>query len=205
MTTRLYLVRHGETDSNRQGLALGRADPPLNDLGRRQAERLALALAHEEISVLYSSPLGRTRETAARIGDACRLEVRVDESLIEMDVGDMDGLELKEVRERYPGFIERWLSDEGPQEPMPGGERLVDVQSRAESFLELAANDHADERVVAVTHNFVILTALATVLMGDLVGFRRLRHGVAAISVLEMERGGWRVTKMNDACHLDGL
>ncbi len=59
---RLLLVRHGETESNRLGLALGRADVPLNDRGRWQAQRLGSALVNAPLAAVYSSPLSRARE-----------------------------------------------------------------------------------------------------------------------------------------------
>lgn len=203
MTAHLFLVRHGETESNRKGLALGRADVPLNDLGKEQAQRLGEALRGEPISAVYSSPLSRTRETAGRIADALGLDVLIDQSLIEMDVGELDGLEFAEVRERYPGFIETWLSGEGPEHPMPGGESLGDVQKRASEFLARTAAEHEGEAVCAVTHNFVILTTLVSVLGVELSAFRRLRHAVAAVSAVEWDGKVWRVVKMNDTCHLD--
>jgi len=203
VTTRLIVVRHGETESNRKGLALGRADVPMNDLGKEQAVRVAGALRKEPIAAVYTSPLSRTRETADRIAEALGLDAQIDELLVEMDVGELDGLEFADVRERYPGFIETWLSSDGPDRPMPGGESLRDVRDRAWRFVERAAKTHRDETVCAVTHNFVILTMLASALDIDLGSFRRLRHAVAAISVLEWDGKVWRVAKMNDTCHLD--
>lgn len=205
MTTSIFIVRHGETESNRKGLALGRADPPLNELGMLQAKRLGEALRDEGFAAVYASPLQRALNTAERIAEACGLSVTVDRSLIEMDVGELDGLDFKAVREKYPGFIERWLSSDGPGEKMPGGESLVTVQERALSFLDRVTSEHAGANVCAVSHNFVILALLASVLGMDLSSFRRLRHGVAAVSVVEREGGGWRLAKMNDTCHVDGL
>jgi probable phosphoglycerate mutase len=63
----LYLVRHGETESNRAGLALGRADVPLNEKGLWQAARVGEALAQEPIAAVYTSPLTRARQTAEPI------------------------------------------------------------------------------------------------------------------------------------------
>lgn len=205
MTTRLFLVRHGETESNRKGLALGRSDPPLNERGLEQAEALGSALCTERFAAVYSSPLSRARDTARPIAEGCGVEVTVDDSLIEMDVGALDGLDFASVRERYPDFIEKWLSVDGPSEAMPGGESLRAVQERGAAFLDRVADEHESESVCAVTHNFVILALLATVLGMELSSFRRLRQGVAAVSVLEREGGVWRVLKMNDTCHLDRL
>jgi broad specificity phosphatase PhoE len=201
---RLFLVRHGQTDANLKNLALGRADVPLNDTGRRQAALIAKALAGEGLAAVYSSPLQRAHETARAIAAACGLEVRTNPGLIEMDIGEMDGLDFKEVRERWPDVIEAWLGAGGPEERMPGGERLVDVQRRAWKTVERLAERHRDdEAVCAVTHNFVILSVLTNVLGVELSQFRRLRHEVAAITVLERRDRRFRVVRLNDTCHLE--
>jgi len=199
---RLYLVRHGQTESNRRGLALGRADVPLNEIGRSQAARLAEALAAEPLKAVYSSPLQRALDTARPIAARHGLEVQVDAGLIEMDIGELDGLAFADVRERYPGLLESWLGRDGPGQPMPGGERLVDVQERSWRAIEAIAERHPDEAVCAVTHNFVILSALARALGMDLADFRRVRHAVAAISILDFRADRVRVVSINDTCHL---
>lgn len=199
----LYLVRHGETDHNRDSLALGRADVPLNDRGITQAFRLGEALAGEPITAIYSSPLTRAIRTAEAVAAPRGLKVQVRPGLIEMDVGEADGLTFPEVRERFPGLLETWATDDGPKQPMPGGERLADVQKRAWECVQSLATLHPDETICAVTHNFVILSILTTALGVDLAGFRRLRHGVAAVSVLEVGPSRVRIKRLNDTCHLD--
>jgi broad specificity phosphatase PhoE len=198
----LYLVRHGETDHNRNSLALGRADVPLNDRGISQAARLGDALATEPISAIYSSPLARALQTAEAVASRRGARVQIRPGLIEMDIGETDGLTFPEVRERFPGLLETWITDDGPRQPMPGGERLVDVQKRAWDCVQSLATLHANDTICAVTHNFVILSVLTTALGVDLAGFRRLRHGVAAISVLDVGPARVRVRRMNDTCHL---
>jgi broad specificity phosphatase PhoE len=200
---RLILVRHGETDTNKAGLAFGRADVELNEHGRWQAQRLAASLKDEPIDAIFSSPLKRALATADPIASSHRLEVQVDEGLIEMDVGEMEGLTFQQVRERYPRFLQVWLGGQAAYEPMPGGERLVDVQARAWEALERIRQDRQDGTVAAVSHNFVILTLLCLVLGLELADFRRLRHSVAAKSVLEMGRDRIIVVSINDTCHLE--
>jgi broad specificity phosphatase PhoE len=201
---RIFLVRHGETESNRQGLALGRADVPLNDTGRWQAGRLGRALAAQPLAAIYSSPLVRTMDTARAIAGGHALEVQVEPGFVEMDIGEMDGLAFAEVRSRYPTVLDSWASENGPETPMPGGERLLDVQHRAWDALHTISVHHPNETVCIVTHNFVILSLLATVLKIDLAHFRRLRHGVAAISILDVDTERIRVVRLNDTCHLLG-
>jgi broad specificity phosphatase PhoE len=200
---RIFLVRHGETESNRKGLALGRADVPLNDLGRGQAERLAKTLAGEPLAAIYSSPLVRTMDTARAIAGDHTLDVQVEPDLVEMDIGEMDGLTFAEVRSRYPALLDSWSGVDGPETPMPGGERLVDVQQRAWAAIQAISERHPNETVCVVTHNFVILSLLATALRIDLAHFRRLRHAIAAISVLDFTPDRIRIISLNDTCHLE--
>jgi broad specificity phosphatase PhoE len=199
---RLVLVRHGETEINRQGLALGRADVPLNERGRWQAQRVAQALRHEVIASIYASPLQRALDTARAIAGLHGLPVQVNQGLIEMDIGEAEGLAFTEVRSRYPDLMERWASSDGPHTAMPGGERLVDVQKRAWQAIQHLRRGHEGETVVAVTHNFVILCLLTKALRMELAHFRRLRQAIAAISVLELEEENTLVLRFNDTCHL---
>ncbi|MCH7484744.1 MAG: histidine phosphatase family protein [Chloroflexi bacterium] len=201
----LFLVRHGETDHNRQNLALGQEDVPLNEIGLRQAEALGRVMSGERLTVVYASPLVRASRTAEAIAKPHGLEVVIEDGLIEMDVGEMDGMPLADVREKFPGFIERWLGPEGSNERMPGGERLVDVRERAGAALSVIVKRHEGERVCLVAHNFVILSLLTQLMGLELAGFRRLRHSVAAITRVEWRHGAPMVVSLNDTCHLAGI
>ncbi len=201
----LFLVRHGETEHNRRHLALGREDIPLNKTGLRQAEALAHALSQERLTVVYASPLVRASRTAEAIAMPHGHDVVIEDGLIEMDVGEMDGMPLADVREKFPGFMERWLSTDGSHERMPGGERLVDVRERASAALAEIVKRHEGERVCLVSHNFVILSLLTQFMGLELAGFRRLRHSVAAITRVEWRHGVPTVVSLNDTCHLAGI
>ena len=201
----LFLVRHGETEHNRQSLALGQEDVPLNETGLRQAEALGHALSGERLAVVYASPLVRASRTAEAIAKPYGLEVVIEDGLIEMDVGEMDGMPFADVREKFPEFIERWLGPEGSNERMPGGERLVDVRERAGAALSAIVERHEGGRVCLVSHNFVILSLLTQLMGLELAGFRRLRHSVAAITRVEWRHGAPVVVSLNDTCHLAGM
>jgi broad specificity phosphatase PhoE len=205
MTSRLVLVRHGETDYNRRGLALGRADAPLNETGRSQAESLREALGGVPLTAIYASPLVRAVDTATSIAAVHGKEVQIEHGLVEMDIGEVEGLTFPELRKQYPALAQNWGGADGPTFRMPGGERLVDVQNRALESIEAIAARHPGQTSCAVTHNFVILSYLASVLGIELAQFRRLRHGVAAIAEVDVRPGRSRVVRLNDACHLVGL
>ncbi len=200
---RLFLVRHGETESNRLNLALGRDDVPLNERGLWQAERVGRALEHEPLAAVYSSPLRRTLDTASAVAKPHGLVVQTEQGLIEMDIGEVDGLTLAEVGSRYPDLLQAWVSEDGPRQPMPGGECLVDVQERAWPAVQDLAARHGDEAVAAVTHNFVILSVLVRALGIGLAQFRRLRHSVGAVSVVDFLPARVVLVRMNDTCHLE--
>lgn len=202
---RLILVRHGETEYNRNALALGRADVPLNEKGIRQAAALEFALAEEKIAAIYSSPLQRALDTATRIASPHGLEVILEERLIEMDIGELEGLTFPEIGKAHPDLYQNWGGPDGPTYRMPGSnETVTDVQARARLAVEQMLAQHPDGTVIAVTHNFVILTTLAWLLTIELAEFRRLRHSVAAISSVEMMGGRVQVITLNDTSHLRG-
>ncbi len=96
--TELLLARHGETDWNRERRWQGHADPPLNELGRAQARRLAEALAGEQLEAIYASDLRRAHETAEIVGARLGLPVTSDPDLREIDVGSWSGLTPRGAR-----------------------------------------------------------------------------------------------------------
>jgi broad specificity phosphatase PhoE len=198
---RLVLVRHGETEHNRKQLTLGRFDAPLNERGRAQAEAVAGAFDAAP-DVIYASPLSRALEMAKAIGTRSGASVVIEADLIEMDAGDMEHLTSGELRERHPEFLRAWLSRDVAEARMPGGETLREVQERAWALVERWRGERAEGDVVAVTHNFVIRTLVCRALGLPLAEFRRLRHGLAARTVLEIGEDGGALLLLNDQSHL---
>lgn len=200
---RLVLVRHAETAYNSAGMVQGKADHPLTALGARQAEAAGAVLAREPLDAVYTSPLQRARSTAEAIAAPHALHVRCDGALTEMDIGAMEGLRGPELRARYPEFMAAWLSDAAATTPMPGGESLAQVQTRACAALAGILEAHAQGMVAVVSHNFLLLTLLCYVLDMPLVRFRRLRLHVAGLSMVESRGRALRLTYLNDVCHLE--
>ena len=199
----LILIRHGETESNRERLALGREDVPLNEKGCRQAAALAASLAGVSVAAVYASPLCRAVETARLLAEERGLEVQVDEDFIEMAVGDLEGLSPREMIERYGDFLQKWFSTEAGSLRMPGGESLQDVQDRAWAAIERLRERHPEQTVVVVTHNFTIHAILCRVLGLPLASFRRFRHDLGAKAVVEVREDRAIVISLNDTCHLE--
>src|SRR5436309_5200504 len=106
--TELLLVRHGETDWNRDRRFQGHADPPLNDAGREQARVLADELAGDRIELIYTSDLQRARETAEIVAGQLGLDVIPLRELREIDVGEWEGFTWPEIVERFPEGARKW-------------------------------------------------------------------------------------------------
>ena len=144
--------------------------------------------------------------TAKAIANPHGLPVTPEDRLIEMDVGELEGLAFPEISERYPDLFEKWRGPGGPAYRLPGSsESLADLQVRAREAIEEMLEGHPEDTVVAVTHNFVILALLSWLIGLDLAEFRRLRHSLAAISVVELRPGHVQVISLNDTCHLAGI
>ena len=199
----LILARHGETASNRQRLGLGRQDVPLTEVGRLQAEALAISLEQMPVAAVYSSPLRRALDTARAIAERQGLAVVVEEGLTEMDIGEMDGLTFEEMRQRHAEFLRRWQGDDLATLRMPGGESLQDLQERATEALRRLAERHDDETVVAVSHNFTIRVLLCHALNLPIAEFRRLRQDLAATTTLDVRDDRTVLVHLNDTCHLE--
>ncbi len=158
MATTIALVRHGETDWNRDNRFQGHADPPLNDIGRAQARTLASELSSRSFAAAYTSPLRRAAETAAIIADALHLEPLLDASLMEVDVGSWSGLTRTEVEARFPLGYARWLEY---GHGWDDGETYDELGARVVSGLVRIGREHDGGDVLAVTHGGPIRSALA--------------------------------------------
>ncbi len=138
--TELLLVRHAETEWNREGRWQGHADPPLNETGRAQAHALAEILTGEQVDAIYTSDLRRAAETAEILGAALDRPVTLDSDLREIDVGSWSGLTRAEVAERYPD----WETHDG--------ESTDELQARVIAAVRRIAERHPDGHVLIVTH-----------------------------------------------------
>lgn len=192
----LIVVRHGRTAHNASGLLLGRIDPPLDELGRRQARALAAAIGH--VDRVITSPLLRTRETAAAFG----VEPIVDDRWIELDYGSYDGVPLGSVA---PEVWHEWRTD--ADFTPPGGESLRQLGARVSDALDdLSRDGSATERTtVIVTHVSPIKAAMCWALgVDDLVAWR-LWVAPASITRIGTTPRGGVVHTFNEVAHLSGL
>ena len=200
MTARLVLIRHGETAHNKDGVTLGRADVPLNDRGLLQARAIAASFDAPPAAI-YTSPLSRAADTAHAIAVATGTHVEVATELIEMDVGEMEHLAYDDLRAKYGDFLREWMIAPAHAR-MSGGETLAEVQERSWSWVERTVSKHSGDTIVAVAHNFVILTIACNALGLPLDDFRRLKTSVGGKTTIEFGERGTTLLYWNDTSHL---
>jgi 2,3-bisphosphoglycerate-dependent phosphoglycerate mutase len=156
MSTRICLVRHGETAWNADRRLQGHTDIPLNDTGFAQARATAASLAGERFDAAYSSDLTRARQTADAIAARCGLTPALDPALRERHYGGFQALTYNEARTRFPGDYQRFESRD-PDFVFPeGGESLRNFASRIRTTLERIAGSHQGGTVLVVTHGGVL-------------------------------------------------
>ena len=201
---RILLIRHGETDWNRNGRFQGRSDLPLNQRGRDQAHALALALKEEPLTAIYSSPLTRALETARFIKDFHpSIPLYEEEGLVEMNLGEFEGMEAQQWLVEYSDFIKRWR-DTPASVSMPGGENLQEVQARVIQTLERITRGYPnDSTLLLCSHNFVNRTLLCYALNVPLDRFREVRQETAALNVLYAQGQQLRAEVVNECSHLE--
>jgi broad specificity phosphatase PhoE len=144
-TTRILLVRHGQSTWNAQGKWQGRADPPLSPLGQHQAAQAGTKLGM--VDAVLSSPLVRAFQTASIIAEAIGIgPVATDDRLIETDAGDWTGLTFHEIRTGWPGWLDHHRFPEN-------FEKQDDIVARMTGAMWDIAAMHPGGTVVAVTHS----------------------------------------------------
>lgn len=156
MSTRICLVRHGETAWNAERRLQGHIDIPLNDKGHAQARATAAGLAGERFSATYCSDLQRARQTAAAIAAHCGLTPSFEAQLRERHYGAFQSLTYDEARARFPEAYQRF-EDRDPGFVFPdGGESLQEFAARIRDVLHRIAQAHRGGQVLVVTHGGVL-------------------------------------------------
>ncbi len=177
----MILVRHGETDWNREERFQGQLDIKLNEAGRSQAEMLKRELAKFDFDAVYSSPLRRALETAQII--ARDIPVRCDPRLTEIHHGSWQGKTKRDIAEQWPDEWNRSNTEPQLFTP-PGGESAADVRARVENFLQTIQG----KTILCVSHGVVIQTFLSIVSGGRYLDHSSYVPANGSIHVLKLNR-----------------
>jgi 2,3-bisphosphoglycerate-dependent phosphoglycerate mutase len=201
--TRIIAVRHGETAWNVDARIQGQLDVGLNDTGRWQARRVGEALAGEQITAVYTSDLGRARQTAQSIAEVTGTPVVPEEGLRERSFGIFEGKTFDEIHQTWPDHAHNWRKRVPEWQPPEGGESLIQLRERVTRTLAALAARHPGEQIVVVAHGGV-LDALYRIATGQDVNSPRtweLPNG--AINRLLWTPEGFTLVGWSDTQHLD--
>ena len=202
--TELIVIRHGETDWNRQQRFQGQIDVPLNALGLTQAQRLAERMARERVDALWCSDLLRAQATAQAVAQALDMAPRTEPLWREQSFGVLEGLDVPTIQREHAPLWAQWLRYDADY-ALPGGESVREFHARVLQALELIAAIHAGQRVAVVTHGDVLDMLWRTAQGAPLHGPRTVDIPNTGLNLLRWRDGVLDVLQWADAEHLDGL
>lgn len=206
MSTRLFLVRHGATAQTAEDRFSGAEGVELSEQGRLQAERLGERLRREGISAVFSSPLSRAMETARIISKGWSATPVPVDGLREIAHGHWEGLQRKEVEEKFAAEYSMWEQDPFACAPA-GGESGVEVLARALPALLKIIDEHPESKVLVVSHKATIRLLLCSLLGIDARGYRdRLDQAPACLNVIDFKDSvRARLMLFNDTSHYSAV
>ena len=199
--TRLCLVRHGETAWNAEGRVQGQLDIPLSGTGRAQARAVASALAREAFDAIWSSDLGRVRETAQPYAEVSRKEILISRDLRERHYGDFQGITYAEAKARLPEEYARFR-DKDPDFDFRTGESLKGFNERVLRFFNGLLTAHPGKNLLVFTHGGVLEMVYRHATGRGLSTPRDFEIPNAALNRLSVAGGAWRVLAWADVHHL---
>lgn len=200
--TRIVVVRHGETVWNAEMRMQGQLDTALSARGRRQAARLAGALAGEGIETIVASDLARAFDTAAAIAAVTGLPVATDTGLRERSFGIFEGHTYAEIDARWPAEAGRWRRHEPGFAPA-GGESLIGFSARAVAAVTRIAAAAPGRTLLVVSHGGVLDCLYRAAAGLDLAAPRTWELGNAAINRLLFTGERFTLVGWSDTAHLD--
>lgn len=194
---KIYIVRHGQTNSNLRRACIGHKDVSLNEAGEEQARKLAEKLSDIDFDFVYTSPLSRAVNTIMPTMNIKKdVKLIMNYGLIERDFGLMDDMSFEEIKEKFPYEYAAWMKDLISYRP-PEGESVNDVYNRASETIDKIINAHKNSNILIVTHY-----AIAKTIIAHLLGLSAEHSQVfyldnACITEVEYKNGKGMLTALN--------
>lgn len=205
MTT-LILIRHGESEANRQGIFAGQINPDLQDRGLKQAELTAKYIAENyKVDKIYSSDLIRAYKTAQSLGNILDMEIIKEPKLREIHGGKWEGMKFSELSGIYPKVYETWMNDIG-NSACPEGENLRSMCVRIMDVLTEIARENDGKTVAIATHATPIRIIQTMIQKGTLNEMSAVPWvSNASVTVVEYSDNKWDIKLVSEDKHLAEL
>ena len=211
--TEFLLIRHGETEWNKELRFQGQIDVPLNAIGQEQARRLRLRLEQhlphwmrdQRVPVhVVASDLTRAHQTATPLAHALNLEVETQVGLREQSFGIFEGLQVADIKSQYPEHWQRWLAFDADH-ALPQAESTRHFHQRVMQAFEDLATRFRGEHVIVVTHGGVLDMVWRHATGQSLQGPRVCEIPNAGVNQLRMAADGMAILQWADTAHLQDL
>ncbi len=197
---KIYLIRHGQTDSNNDKKFQGRIDTPLNTTGIEQARKLAAYMKRFPLDAVYCSIMQRARMTAEPLAAAVGLSANYMEEFQEVSFGDWEGLTYWEIKEKWPEEINLFFTRPAECVP-PRGETFQNVQDRSFDTLNKILKAQ-DGDIAIVSHGGVIRALICRLLNMSLNSFWKINIYNASVSIFSGQDGNFLAEVINDSHYL---
>ena len=199
--TKVYLVRHGQTEWNKKLTFRGRKDIPLNEAGHREAQAISDALKKKDIGAIYTSPLRRSIETAQPIANYSHLDIVPVQGLIDINYGDWEGLTFNEVKKQYSDEYNKW--EKRPHLiKFPHGETLDEAKERSIRAFKNIVKKNTGNSILIVPHRVINKVLLCALLDLSTSHFWEIKQDTGCINLIECVNNRFILSLMNDTCHL---
>lgn len=196
-----YLVRHGQTEFNREHRVQGQDETSLDEEGLAQAGKLRDRLAAETFAAAWSSDLVRAQQMARTILGDRTIALNTSPDLRELDYGAWDGMTIEEVRAKYNDEFNRIMNGDHDFAP-PGGESVTQLLERTGRFVEQASGQVKQGNLLVVCHGGPLRGLAVHLLKLPVSTFWSLRVDLASLSIVEVYPKWPVLALFNDTSHL---
>ena len=184
--SRIILIRHGETNWNKEGRFQGQIDIPLNETGKEQASKASKYLDEIKFSKAFSSSMKRPYETAEIILKKNNLKIEKMDELVEISHGQWEGKLEKEIRKTWPDMLKSW-HEEPESVTMPEGESIKQVSQRAISaWDQICKSQKENDTTLVVAHDAVNKTIICHILGLSYSDIWMIKQGNGGITVIDI-------------------
>jgi broad specificity phosphatase PhoE len=201
MITTVLAIRHGQTESNISGNYMGWSQEDLNQKGYEQVQLLSERLSNAPIDVIYTSPLKRARTTAETVAKPHDLDLVEIDDLIEINLGDWQGVHAGEIRKKWPDMWQQSRIDPSVLS-WPNGESFAQTAQRSVRTFNTIVKASQGKLVAIVTHDIIVRIIAAHVLGVTYSIYRHMEIGNASLTKIAATDGKNQLITLNDTSHL---
>lgn len=205
MTT-LLLIRHGESEANRNKVFGGQINPDLQERGVMQAELTAKFIAENyKVDKIYSSDLKRAYRTAQALSDILNMEIKAEKRLREIYAGKWEGVKFEELKVAYPEEYNVWLTDIG-NAVCTEGESVRELGERIHGILTEIAEENDEKTVAIATHATPIRVMISMIETGGISEMKNIPWVTnASVTEITYDNGNWKIVEKSKDAHLEEL